>query len=187
MSNEEQAKPFRKLPTSFLIVLFILFVLTIIAVPNFMRYQVRDPRSEAKQNLGALFTAYTAYHADNGTYPTSPSIQIGSTSYNCLAIADLVPTVRRYSYECVGNIVYWPRWETGTERPLTHCPVAITGATRDSYTVAACGSFDNDPTNAPFFDVWTIDDAKHIRHISDGYAYSWRARYHLWRLIHFGF
>ena len=42
-------------------------------------------------------------------------------------------------------------------------PGIVTSATKDSFTVAACGNTDNDET----IDVWTIDDANHLRNVVD--------------------
>jgi len=45
-----------------------------------------------------------------------------------------------------------------------YCPPGIIStATKDSFTVAACGNVDADTTT----DVWTIDDAKHLRNVID--------------------
>ena len=152
----------------YLVSIFILFIFASIAIQPRLENNRGPQYSEAKQNLGAIFTAYTTYHNDNGTYPTSTSIQIGNVSYNCLQVADWAPTGRlRYNYECMGVNVYWPKWDTGGKPSFPRCPGVITGATKDSFTVAACGTIDNDPVYAPFLDVWTIDDAKNIRRIAN--------------------
>jgi hypothetical protein len=149
-----------------LVAAFAFFVINLIGIPNLLRFTGHNCQSEAKHNLAAVYTAYQSYHYDYGTYPAAPMIQIGNTAYNCLQVADWAPTGQlKYNYECMGTVVYWPGWDWGAEnnRRLTHCPVVVTGATKDHFTVAACGNIDNDT----FIDVWTIDDANHLRNIAN--------------------
>jgi type IV pilus assembly protein PilA len=148
-----------------MIVVAIIGILAAIAIPNFLKFQARAKQSEAKQNLGAIFTAYTSYFADNGNYPTDPSITIASTAYNCLQVADWAPTGRlRYSYRCSASTVYYPGWDTGASDPGTcttgegEAGVAPALAADNQYTVIACGNVDNDT----FIDVWQLNDLKVI-------------------------
>jgi len=117
------------------------------------------PQSEGKQNLGAIYTAYTSYHSDNNTYPSAPFITLQGTTFNCLAIADWEPKGNiRYNYNCMNTEVFSPAINDSP------CPPGIaTNATKDTFTIAACGNIDNDTT----IDVWTIDDAKHLRNVVD--------------------
>ena len=117
------------------------------------------PQSEGKQNLGAIYTAYTSYHSDNNTYPSAPFITLQGATFNCLAIADWEPKGSiRYNYNCMNTEAFSP---PVNDSP---CPPGIvTSATKDSFTIAACGNVDNDTT----IDVWTIDDAKHLKNIID--------------------
>jgi competence protein ComGC len=147
-----------------LIVLFVVLILVAIAIPNFLRTNCGYgnwgcKQSEAKQNLGAIFTAYTSYHSDNNTYPTAPFIKYQGTTYNCLAIADWEPKGQiRYNYNCMNTEAFSP---ATNDSP---CPPGIfTTATKDSFTVAACGNVDNDTT----IDVWTINDQKKLKNIID--------------------
>jgi hypothetical protein len=98
-------------------------------------------QSEAKQNLGAIFTAYTAYYSDYNTFPSAPYITKNGKTYNCLSIADWAPKGKiRYSYKCMGTVVYSPR------RGGVDCEEAITGASSIDFTVAACANIDRDST-----------------------------------------
>jgi len=140
---------FRSIAAVFLLGIFL-------KIPLFLHSAAEAKQSEAKQNLQAIYTAYQAYHNDWGTYPTEPTIKFGGKNFNCLSAAGWEAAGRlRYTYECMGTPVYWTGWDTGTSEPQTYCvPPIVTKATKDSFTVAACGNLDNDT----FIDEWTIND-----------------------------
>lgn len=54
-----------------MIVVAIIGILAAIAIPNFLRYQCKAKQSEAKANLGSIFTNEEAYRAENDTYSTN--------------------------------------------------------------------------------------------------------------------
>ena len=51
-----------------MIVVAIIGIVSIIAIPNYHRFQLKSKSSEGKVNLGALRTAEIAYHAEHGVY-----------------------------------------------------------------------------------------------------------------------
>ena len=51
-----------------MIVVAIIGILAAIAIPNFLRYQCKSKQSEAKGNLGAIFTSNVAYFSEEDTY-----------------------------------------------------------------------------------------------------------------------
>lgn len=51
-----------------MIVVAIIGILAAIAIPNFMRYQAKAKQSEAKINLGAIYTSEVTYHAEKDEY-----------------------------------------------------------------------------------------------------------------------
>jgi type IV pilus assembly protein PilA len=57
-----------------MVVVVIVGVLSAIAIPNFLRYQLRVKATEVSTNLGAIRTSQTAYWSENGQYiaVTSP-------------------------------------------------------------------------------------------------------------------
>jgi len=128
-----------------------------IVIPNI--YRLPPKQNEAKQNLKAIYSAYQQYHSDHHTYPSLPSIQIGNTIVNCLEIADWKPAgTIRYNYNCMSIEAFSP---ATNDSP---CPPGIvTTATKDSFTIAACGNVDNDTT----VDVWTINDSKKLKNVID--------------------
>ena len=69
-----------------MIVVAIIGILAAIAIPNFMRYQAKAKQSEAKANLGSIYTSQITFRAENdyfsetisGILDWAPS---GSTRY----------------------------------------------------------------------------------------------------------
>jgi type IV pilus assembly protein PilA len=59
-----------------MIVVAIIGILAAIAIPNFMKFQARAKRSEAKQNLKALFTAERSIFTEKDNY-SSALLEIG--------------------------------------------------------------------------------------------------------------
>jgi len=136
-----------------MIVVAIIGILAAIAIPNFLRFQARAKQSEAKQNLGAIYTAYTSYFSDWNTYPSAASITVGGETYNCLQVADWEPKGQlRYSYECVETTAF-----SATVGSIQSCTIT-TGGSATQFTVAACGNIDNDST----IDEWGVDQDKNI-------------------------
>jgi hypothetical protein len=121
----------------------------------------RAKQSEAKQNLEQIYDAYSAYHKKHHTYPNAPSMQSGETIFDCLQVAGWKPRGNiRYNYNCMNTEVFSPGEYPGNY-PCP--PEVVTQANQNSFIVAACGNVDADST----VDVWTIDDAKHLRNVVD--------------------
>jgi len=142
-----------------LILFVLLFMTAAIAIPNFLRFNARAKQYEAKQNLLSIYTEYQQYYSNYKTYPSAPVFQNGNTVFNCLEVSKWrpQPTIR-YNYNCMNIEAFSP---AGNDSP---CPPGIVStATKDSFTISSCGNVDNDTT----VDVWTIDDAKHLRNVID--------------------
>lgn len=56
-----------------LVVVAIVGILASIAIPNFVRYQLRARTSEAVTNIAAIALSQKTYFAENGNYVTSPA------------------------------------------------------------------------------------------------------------------
>lgn len=139
--------------------IFVSLFVILIGTPNFLRFQARAKQSPAKFNLDAIYTAYQAYHSDYNTYPSSPSIQVGNTVYNCLSITGWKPkNSTRYNFNCMNIEVFSSSY---VDFP---CPSGtVTSASKDKFTFASCTNLDGDLT----IDVWTIDEAKHLKNVID--------------------
>lgn len=158
--NDQKPKSSNLIPG--IIIILTIGLLMANVIPNFLRYPGRAKQDEAKHNLVAIFKAYQQYHSDHHTYPSAPEIQDGNTVYNCFTIAGWKPKDewQRYNYYCMNTGVFSP----DAYSPNHPCPPGVVStATKDSFTVAACGNVDNDTT----VDVWTINDRKQLRNIID--------------------
>ncbi len=76
-----------------MIVVAIIGILAAIAIPNFMTYQAKSRQSEARVNLGAIFTAATAFGAEQPTVTFLPT-----TAQSIGAIGYVPSGTTRYSY-----------------------------------------------------------------------------------------
>ena len=144
-----------------MIVVAIIGILAAIAIPNFLRFQARARQSEAKTNLGAIFTSYAAYYADNTTYPSAATIKLTAGTFDCLRIADWAPKGNtRYNYECSGAVGFSATAASATV--VTACAGPTTSAaTTNTFTVVACGNVDQDPV----LDQWTMNDSKTLENV----------------------
>ena len=147
-----------------MIVVAIIGILAAIAIPNFLRFQCRARQSEAKQNLGAIYTSYAAYFSDYNTYPDRSPIITPGGQINCLAIADWEPKgTIRYQYDCCGVMAYQPIANDPIGGTCTAGVIGVACASgpqaQTTFTVTACGNPDSD---AEIDDLWHMDDAKHL-------------------------
>jgi type IV pilus assembly protein PilA len=93
-----------------MIVVAIIGILAAIAIPNFLRYQAKSKQSEAKANLGAIFTSETSYKAEKDTYTQRVSGGVtvldwaptGTTRYVYSVLDSLTSTL--FTAEASGNI-----------------------------------------------------------------------------------
>ena len=140
-------------------ILALLFITLLVFAPSSLAIMARTKQFEANQNLSAIYSAYQSYHSDHHTYPSSPSIQVGNTAYNCFSITGWEPKgALRYNYNCMNIEAFSGNWVNFP------CPSGIiTNANKNSFTIASCGNMDADST----VDVWTIDDAKHLKNVID--------------------
>ena len=121
-----------------MIVVAIVGVLSAIAIPNFYGMQKRAKTTEAKSNLGAIWSLQEAYYAENETYANpagelDPGVYDGSSGWPELGFFPKGTT--RYQYEVVS-------------------------ADNSSFIARASGDIDGDGQN----DVWTIDEVGALVH-----------------------
>ena len=135
-----------------MIVVAIIGILAAIAIPDFLKFQAKAKQSEAKTNLGAIFTTQVAYFGEHNTF---------AGGANCFYDMAWSPEGRtQYSYFCgasgardvIDNM-------KGTATSGT-CPAGV-ATTGTAFTVGASGIVDNDTT----IDQWTMNDSKILKNL----------------------
>ena len=120
-----------------MIVVAIIGILAAIAIPNFMRFQLKAKASEGKTNLAAIRTAEESYMAEFGTYvqanQSPPTADVG-TSKTAFTDEGTSPA----NFDELGwapeGLVFFSYG------------VAYESATPDAYTVSATADIDGDGT-----------------------------------------
>ncbi|OLD37932.1 MAG: hypothetical protein AUI21_07970 [Nitrospirae bacterium 13_1_40CM_2_62_10] len=139
-----------------MIVVAIIGILAAIAIPNFMTYQAKSRQSEAKVNLGGVFTTATSYFAENNTFSTATGDTLGykpaGTSrymiyYGGVAAGNTVtPSLNGVAAPC------------STQAPATAPLPAGSAANAIGFTAAAIGNIDSDSG----CDEWSINDVRNL-------------------------
>ena len=146
-----------------MIVVAIIGILAAIAIPNFLRFQAKSKQSEAKTNLGGIFTAETAYFGERSFYGNFSQIAwapTGATRYsyhsgdyvapNSAAQAANNPPIMSSAPDNAGFV------------PLYAYAGVTPSRTDNNFLVVAVGNIDNDPT----LDEWTINDGRALANVA---------------------
>ena len=119
-----------------MIVVAIIGVLAAIAVPNFVRFQLRSKTSEAKMNIAAIRTAEDAYFATNGTY---------LAAFLTPAIA---PDPSKHQWSGVPGVAQFAQLGFRPEGDV-YFVYAVNGLI-NSFAIAAIGDLDGDATPSQY-------------------------------------
>jgi len=143
-----------------MIVVAIIGILAAIAIPNFLRFQAKSKQSEAKTNLGGIFTAQTAYLSENNRYGSFTEIAwapIGTKQvYTYYSGSDGMGGSGLNDFKDPPAPAVHSPW-TGAP-----APAQSTGVTT-GFTAGAIGNIDTDAT----MDIWMINDQRNLVCISD--------------------
>lgn len=138
----------------YIFVLLGVYCFMVVVIPAFFSFGAKSKESEAKQNLGAIFTCQVAYFGEYDTYAGGPE---------AFKLVNWAPEGKNhYSYylgeENIASRKGYPvTLELDNNWPLTMRPeVSDTG-----FTAIAIGNVDSD--DCP--DVWLINDTKVLDHI----------------------
>ncbi len=152
-----------------MIVVAIIGILAAIAIPNFLTYQARSRQSEARVNLGGIYTSQVTTQAESAdglfvdTFPAmayAPASQpqryaflVGTGAASASTVVNPVPagTDRIDSTIMVGVGV-----------PAGCGSVAASTAQPATFTAAAIGNIDTDA----LLDCWTIDEARALTNVA---------------------
>jgi type IV pilus assembly protein PilA len=158
-----------------MIVVAIIGILAAIAIPNFLKFQAKSKQSEAKSNLGAIFTGEVSYFGENNTYGHfgqinwSPSGQpryqylVGASTTTAAAdnnhvgdtVAPAIPVPT--SWTTVLNTVL----DNGVAYPTGVAPGGAPGTT---FVAGAAGTISNSGKS----DAWTINERRLLCWTADG-------------------
>ncbi len=138
-----------------MIVVAIIGILAAIAIPNFLRFQAKSKQSEAKTNLGGIFTAETSWFAENNVFA-----DLGTISW-----APVGSSVR-YKYTLGGATTMGlasvtlvaADWAGTVPAVLNDVPNAVY-----AFTAGAQGNVDTDTRN----DAWTMNDIRTLVNNTD--------------------
>lgn len=151
-----------------MIVVAIIGILAAIAIPNFLKFQAKSRTSEARTNLGAIFTGETSYFGEANTYGDFSQIGWGPTGtpryqYVVGALATLAApsgnSQRGMDLTGMGTLPTWAGNLNGAmDNNVAATPVAPDNVTMPSpsgFVAGAAGNIDNDNTDV--LDAWTIN------------------------------
>ena len=142
-----------------MIVVAIIGILAAIAIPDFLKFQARAKQSEAKGNLGAIFTTQVAYFGEYNTYGG----RIGATAGDgdgCFSDLGWGPEGDTlYNYYCGANGEYIECSKKGCAQAQTCLAAAGLLTQRDQFTNCAAGNVDRDST----IDTWSMRDSKFLK------------------------
>lgn len=117
-----------------MIVVAIIGILAAIAIPNFLRFQLKSKSSEGKVNIAAIRTAEESYLAEFGNY-------VGVTTANPAAI----PGTSKDPFVAGGNFdtLGWsPEGQVFFQYAVNYA-----SASPSAYTITAAANIDGDATN----------------------------------------
>jgi type IV pilus assembly protein PilA len=116
-----------------MIVVAIIGILAAIAIPNFIRFQLKAKSSEGKTNLAAIRTAEESYFAEYGSYVSSDPSPAAVADNNKTDFADATAD---FGFDIVG-------WEPEGQVYFNYS-VNTNSPSNDSFTAAAHADIDAD-------------------------------------------
>jgi protein-S-isoprenylcysteine O-methyltransferase Ste14 len=121
-------------------------------------FEIKSPprprHSEAKTNLGAIFTCQVAYFAENNTYAG------GEKAFYNLAWSPEGDNL--FAYYCGRDIIFNLKGEKIDLRPETNWPYDVKPeVSSTAFTCMAIGNIDSDP----ILDLWLINDSRTLMNV----------------------
>ena len=138
-----------------MIVVAIIGILAAIAIPDFLKFQARAKQSEAKTNLGAIFTTQVAYFGEYNTYGGRVEAADGGGCWADLGWGPEGDTI--YTYWCESSTFINPTKPGTTQQACVNETALVT---QGAFTACASGNVDNEAT---IMDTWSMRDSKNLR------------------------
>ena len=120
-----------------MIVVAIIGILAAIAIPNFLRFQLKAKSSEGKTNLAAIRTAETSYFSEFGSYVSanaSPAAWGGATKVGFTNVDGANNGFDRLGWEPEGSVYF------------NYAIGVVNTATNNAYIASAFADIDADTT-----------------------------------------
>jgi len=121
-----------------MIVVAIIGILAAIAIPNFLRFQLRAKSSEGKTNLAAIRTAEEGYFAEFGTYVDAAALPTGTPGSSKVSWPASAPGFDIMGWSPEGDVYF--RYE------VTDFPTGANTASNE-FMASALGDIDADDEN----------------------------------------
>ena len=149
-----------------MIVVAIIGILAAIAIPNFMRFQARSRTTEARTNLGAIYTAQVSFFGEGNSFGFFPQIGWGPTGtprYHYTMDAALSGANNTNTGPDVTAGGAAPAWTGNFNGAAVNGAVPALAAPnaagqRLAFTVGAAGNVDTSATDG--LDAWVINDVR---------------------------
>lgn len=120
-----------------------------IAIPNFMKFQAKAKQSEARTNLGAVYTAQTSHFGEEDSF---------GDSFDAIAWKPEGQT--RYSYFLPNQTIL--NMQGGPE--CQQLPPEVTAAaSQEGFLAVASGNIDSDAT----CDIWVINEKRELQNLQN--------------------
>jgi len=158
-----------------MIVVAIIGILAAIAIPNFLKFQAKSKQSEAKSNLGAVFTGEVSFFGETNRYGNFQEINwaaSGTPRYHYWIGATAVGTAAGWgNTDNLANVGFSPPPTAPTNWTLSLADTAL-GAGVDptfdntSFSAGAGGTISSSST--AITDAWTINQLRILRWTQNG-------------------
>jgi len=155
-----------------MIVVAIIGILAAIAIPNFLKFQAKSKMSEAKTNLGAIYTGQLAYFGEQNRYADFNAINwspAGTPRYH-FALGTWVAASNTDNVNR-GAIVNDPEptnWTTNINNALDDAGVKVVGVvpgfSDNTFTAGAGGRI----SSQTFSDGWSMNHLRQLLWTIDG-------------------
>ncbi len=139
-----------------MIVVAIIGILAAIAIPNFMQYQAKSKQSEAKTNLGGIYTSEVSYFGEQNTF---------SDTFSLIGFQVASQGTQRYTFTLGSALGGTPLLSaSAVASGCTNYAGANVSTSPVGWTALATGNIDGDT----FCDIWTMNDTKTLFNGANG-------------------
>ena len=136
-----------------MIVVAIIGILAAIAIPNFMRYQLKSKTTEAKENIGGINTALTAFKAENDWFvdcKASPAKVSKTGAKQAWTTPKAKDGWSEIGFAPASNVYYQYQVQAGGAKATAPVMGIAATNTGDDYAVGAVADLDANGKNGEF-------------------------------------